>query len=671
MRIVKESGLTGVRRALLLAFTGAVAFLSGCGGITYNATPQITYLFPSEITAGSQSFTMFVSGSQFISTTTIEWNGTELPTTYNTQTGELFATVPAANVQTAGVAQVTVTSPAPGGGRSLAVVFTINPATSNGPTITSLSPSSAALNAKAFTLTVTGTNFTSSDYVTWNGGLRTTTFSSATQLAAQILATDLTQQEVASVAVHTAQLGVASPSVEFQVGSSTSGDVKFPELISAAQRGVAADGESSSPAVSTDAGYVAFYSKAKNLVSGTMAGNIFLRETCVGESTTCAPSTTAVDIATNGAAPNGPAADHVAISSAGRYVAFASNATNLTSDAVSGAAQSRVFVRDVCIGSSAPCSPHTDVVSVDGEGNVISGGEPSISADGRFVAFTTPAVAAGTAGSASVVMVRDTCNGASALCASQTVVASIDGAKQISVDPNAASSISSSGRYVAFTNQGNGTTPAQIFVRDTCLGFTGSECVPSTVVVSVARDGQMGNGSSSLPAISGDGRFVVFDSAASNLADGSTGSEQIYLRDTCTGPTAPFGCTPSTTQISGDVALPGNASGSYSPSISASGRYISYLAQKQNGNAMPGSETTSYIVVYDTCFGAAEACSPHAAELSAAGAYGNQSPLTGDVRVTVPITDDGFAAFFTQQSVPTVRASGLGDVFLATTPFRQ
>lgn len=676
------------RRRYTALLTMAFAFLAicGCGSTTYNATPQISGLIPPEVTAGSQSFTLFVSGTQFISTTTVQWNGAAIPTIYDTASGQLLATVSAADVQTAGVAQVTVTSPAPGGGRSLAAAFTIDPAANNGPTITSLSPSSAALNGSAFTLTVNGTNFVQGDYVTWNGGLRATTVTSSTQLTADILASDLVLQQVASVAVHTTQVSVASPSVGFQVGSSTSGNVRFPQLVSKAGNSATANGESSSPALSNDGRYVAFYSKAKNLIAAGAAGNIFLRDTCAGQVASCMPSTTAVDVAANGLAPNGAAANDVAISGDGRYVAFASSATNLSSAGLSNS-EDRVFVRDMCVGVSAPtpCSPRTELVSFDGEGMLVASAHPSLSGDGRFVAFNAD-LSKGTSGVATIsadgrvfspikdvssfvesaVMIRDTCHGAIAACSPQTVIASAGR----NVNLNVAPAISSSGRYVAFVSAANGTTRSQIYVLDSCLDAD-SGCVPSTVLVSAARDGRVGNGTSGPLAISADGRFVAFESTASNLADGSTGGEQIYLRDTCAGPSAPFGCAPSTTQISSNALFSGDAGGNYSPSISPSGRYISYVVREQNGDAASNTANSGYIVIYDSCFGAIGACSPHATELIATDSSGNKSPLTSDIRVPVPVTDAGFAAFFTQQNVPAVSASGLGDVFLTTIPSRQ
>lgn len=671
-----------LRWAARLAVAGALYLVSGCGSSTpaLNPTPQITGLFPSEITAGSQAFTIFVSGTQLLSTSTAQWNGSDRPTVFNQASTQLAVSITAADVQNAGLGEVTVTSPAPGGGTSLAVSFSINPAHAGAPTITSLSPTSAALNGAAFALTVNGTNFSPSDYVTWNGGLRMTTFSSSTQLTAQILASDLTQQMTAGVAVHTSQLGIASPSVSFQVGNAPSSNARFPQIISINAQGGAADGLSSSPAASADGRYVAFYSEAKNLVSGRVpggtisgptSGNVFVRDTCLG-ATGCVPRTVAVDVGAGGAPPNASVADQVAISADGRYVAFTSNATNLVPNTAASHAGPRVFVGDVCMGSSAPagCSPQTELVSVNADGQAMDGAQPTVSADGRFVAFTAPT----TPGSpSSLVMVRDRCRGATAAgCTPRTVVASVNDAVVNFVDPGAQPVISASGRYVAFASTVRGAEHSQIFLRDTCLGVSASEsCTPSTASVSVAPDGQIANADSRLPSISADGRFVVFESAASNLADASPAGRQIYLRDTCASPTAPFGCLPSTARISSSDTLTGDAAGSYSPAISSSGRYISYIVQTVAQKAASASGTTGYVVVYDTCFGAEGPCSPHSAELPVASSQGGESSLIGDIRMRVPVTNDGrFAAFFTRQTLPALHTSGFGDVFLTTTPFQ-
>lgn len=672
--------------AARLALASALFLLSGCGSSTPqpNPTPRITGLFPSEITAGSQAFTLFVSGTQFLSNSTAQWNGSDRPTVFNQASTQLAVSITAADVQNAGIGEVTVTSPAPGGGTSLAVSFVINPAHSGGPAITSLSPSNAALNGQAFTLTVTGTNFSPSDYVTWNGGLRETcpppdSTCSSTQLTANILASDLTQPLIASVAVHTSQLGIASPSVSFQVGNPPSSNARFPQIISSSAIGGPADGRSSSPAMSADGRYVAFYSQAKDLVTGGMpasavsgksGGSIFVRDTCLGASG-CVPHTVAVDAGANGAAPNAPAADEVAMSADGRYVAFTSSATNLTADAISGGAQPRVYVRDLCVGNSTPagCTARTELVSVDPDRGSI-GTNPSISGDGRFVAFTAPVISDR---GPSVVIVRDTCQGATAsACTARSFIESVNESGLMYVGSNAQPAISGSGRYVAFASNTDGPGHGEIFLRDTCLGMGGGErCVPSTARISVGEDGRMGDADSTSPSLSADGRFVVFQSAASSLSDASSNGEQIYLRDTCAGPTAGPGCTPSTTHISGDGVTAGEVGGNYSPAVSASGRYISYVTQTAKQKADSASENAGYIVVYDTCFGAPGACFPHGTELAFANSNDGSAPLVGDVRVRVPVTDDGrFAAFFTYQTLSPLRTSGFGDVLLTTTPFR-
>jgi hypothetical protein len=201
-----------------------LVLLGGCGGsgLPFNDTPAITNLFPSNITAGSDSFTLFVVGTGFIAGSKgysfVYWNDSPLSTTMNVVTGQLEVQVPAADVATANIAQITVVNPAPGGGESIAVSFTVVAQTNGGPTITlPLSPPSAKAGGAAFTLTVNGSNFAVNDPVTWNGSVRTTTFVTANQVTADITATDIATVGSGSVAVATPGLVVASPSVTFPI----------------------------------------------------------------------------------------------------------------------------------------------------------------------------------------------------------------------------------------------------------------------------------------------------------------------------------------------------------------------------------------------------------------------------------------------------------------------
>ena len=159
--------------------------------------PTITSLSPDWATAGGPAFTLTVNGANFVSDSTVRWDGEDRTTTFVSST-QLTAAITAADVGTAGTVNVTVVNPAPGGGTSNALPFTIaNPA----PTITSLSPDSARAGGPAFTLTVHGTNFASDSTVHWDGAARTTTFVSSTRLTADITAADIVTVGMVNITV--------------------------------------------------------------------------------------------------------------------------------------------------------------------------------------------------------------------------------------------------------------------------------------------------------------------------------------------------------------------------------------------------------------------------------------------------------------------------------------
>ena len=172
-----------------------IGFVAGCGGLspngnpgpTPNPQPSVTSVTPNSTTVGGSSFTLVVIGTNFVSASTVLWNGSLRTTTFVSST-QLQAQITAADFVTAGTAAVTVSTPAPGGGTSSSASFSIN---NPPPTISSLAPSSSAAGGAAFALTVNGTNFVSSSTVLWNAGVRTTTFVSSTQLQAQITAADI------------------------------------------------------------------------------------------------------------------------------------------------------------------------------------------------------------------------------------------------------------------------------------------------------------------------------------------------------------------------------------------------------------------------------------------------------------------------------------------------
>jgi hypothetical protein len=162
-----------------------------------NPVPTITSLSPTSATAGGAAFTLTVNGTNFVSTSVVKFNGAAKTTTFVSAT-QVTAAITAADIAVAGAFPVTVTNPAPGGGTSAAINFTVNNPV---PTITSLAPTSATVGGAAFVLTVNGTNFVAISVVNFNGAARATTFKSATQLTAAILATDIVAAGVVNVTV--------------------------------------------------------------------------------------------------------------------------------------------------------------------------------------------------------------------------------------------------------------------------------------------------------------------------------------------------------------------------------------------------------------------------------------------------------------------------------------
>ncbi|HVB88281.1 MAG TPA: IPT/TIG domain-containing protein [Candidatus Dormibacteraeota bacterium] len=208
---------------------GFLLVLGGCSSSAppYNQTPAITAIVPSNITAGSQDFSIFISGTGFISsskgTTFGYWNGSPRSTTYNLTTGQLQMTVLASDVATAGQAQLTVVSPPPGGGEALsAATFYIEAPQASWPVISSIAPASASLNAKPPLITITGSNFVVGDVVTWNGQSRASgsAYLDQNHMTIQPVATDMANAGNASISVSDSGLVNASPSVDFAINRS-------------------------------------------------------------------------------------------------------------------------------------------------------------------------------------------------------------------------------------------------------------------------------------------------------------------------------------------------------------------------------------------------------------------------------------------------------------------
>jgi hypothetical protein len=256
-------------------------------------------------------------------------------------------------------------------------------------------------------------------------------------------------------------------------------------------------------------------------------------------------------------------------------VAFTSQASDLVPGDTNLAED--IFVRDLQTGT-------TERVSVSNTGAEQNRGaiEPSISADGRFVAFT----------SNSTNLVSMTVNGLMSIyvrdrVAAKTEIASITDGGQQANDVCRVPSISGDGRFVAFWSAASNLGPnpdrhRQIHVRDLQSG--------TLVQASRSSGGELANSECYYPAVSNDGRFVVFKSSATNLVSDDTNEvEDTFLRDLAAGTTARV-----------DLAHDGaeaNAGGS-DPAISADGRYVAFSSVSTN--LVPGdTNATGDIFVRD------------------------------------------------------------------------
>ena len=248
-----------------------------------------------------------------------------------------------------------------------------------------------------------------------------------------------------------------------------------------------------------------------------------------------------------------------------------------------------IFVRDRLTNT-------TTLVSVDSAGNLGNRGSfgASISADGRFVAFESDAsnIVPGDTNSTRDIFVRDTLT-------NTTTLVSVDSAGNQANSFSQDASISADGRFVAFASNSSNLVPGDtnntydMFVRDTLTN--------TTTRVSVDSAGTQGNGGNVLgiPSISADGRFVAFSSRAFDLVPGDTNFRldmsgrdrfDMFVRDTLTN---------TTTLLSlGSAGNPGNSS-SLSPSISADGRFVAFSSE--SSNLVPGDTNNNYdIFVADT-----------------------------------------------------------------------
>ena len=173
--------------ALLLA----VVLLPACEQQINFPKPSLKAMSPTTAQAGGTAFTLTVTGKSFSPGSLVEWNGSALVTTF-LSTSQMTTQIPASLIASPGTSTVTVFTSTPGGGTSAtSLTFTITPAPSNVPTITSMSPTTVLAGSPGVTLVITGTNFAPQSVVSVNNTNRSTGFINSTILQVSLTAADV------------------------------------------------------------------------------------------------------------------------------------------------------------------------------------------------------------------------------------------------------------------------------------------------------------------------------------------------------------------------------------------------------------------------------------------------------------------------------------------------
>ena len=393
--------------------------------------------------------------------------------------------------------------------------------------------------------------------------------------------------------------------------------------ISLDSAGAQANGESSRPSISADGRFIAYASLATNLVAADVNG---VRDVFVYDRLTA--STVLVSVDSSGVPSNG-ASDDPAISADGRFVAFDSLGTNLVVGDSNGVRD--VFVHDLLTGATRRVSVGDAGQEANGESRA-----PAISAIGSIVAFESDAsnLGAGDANAWTDVFVRD-------LGAGTTVCASVNSGGS-AAGLSTQCSLSADGTRVAFTCEWALTASDTNFARDVYLRdlFAGT-----TTQVSCNSAGLSGNNFSSFGRISADGQCVSFSSLATNLGGIDTNNQpDIYERLLATGQTLRCSISTAGAQSIGWPLL---------SAPSGDGRYVVFDDNAQTLIPDPIPGTTAFL--RDTWSGATTL-----EARNSAGVGGN------GVSWTAQISADGRFVVFESEATNLVASdtNAVGDIFL-------
>ena len=395
--------------------------------------------------------------------------------------------------------------------------------------------------------------------------------------------------------------------------------------VSVSSAGAQAFTPSESPSISADGRYVAFESQAPLVPDDTNGmSDVYVRDRAAGTTTRVSVRGRNGQLDASSGSPK--------LSAQGRYVAFSSHAANLVPGDTND--QPDIFVRDLVTGATS----RANVSAAGAQANEVSFTD-SISADGRYVAFTSSAtnLVPDDTNDAADVFVRDQRTGA-------VTRVFVPGDQD---DGSEWAMLSAGGRYVVFNSDVDALTDGiDVHLMDLVTGAT--ERIDMSSAGAIANDG-----SDLGPAISGNGRYVTFSSRATNLVPGDTNTTtDVFVRDRLAGTTRRVSLSPAGVQANGP---------SGSATISADGRYVAFSTAATN--LVPGdTNDTGDVLVRDQRTGALIRASlsyrgkqPNDSVAGALSADGRHVVLVSPASNLVPHDTNGVTDVFTRTLYPQAR----------------
>jgi len=401
------------------------------------------------------------------------------------------------------------------------------------------------------------------------------------------------------------------------------------ELISVNSAGEQHNFYVDAPSLSADGRFVAFSSYSTNLVPFDTNGtkDVFVRNRVTGQ-------TERVSVAGDGTQGN-DMSQSPSISNDGVLVAFMTTATNLVPGDTNNLADIYVFDRSSGV-------PSRISIGIGGSQSNGSSSAPNISTDGRFVAFQSEA---------SNLVANDTNYSYDCFVHDRTMGVT----ERVSVSSSGEQGngwsgypvLSADGRFVVFRSFAGNLVPGDangvpdIFIHDRQTHVTER--------VSIATDGTEGNGQGNIATVSADGRYVAFDTQASNLAPNDVNSTyDVFVRDRLAGTTDLVSVNSLGEQANAD---------SFLPMVSDDGRYVTFASAA--GNLVPDDTNAKWdVFLHDRWTGITERVS-----VGSAGEQGNGSSYAA---YGSPMTQDGRLIVFLSEAsnLTPGDANGKDDIFL-------